>query len=350
MFGSAMATIKEVARRARVSVGTVSNVLGDRVPVSSRLRERVLAVVRDLDYHPNHVARSLKMRQTKMLGMVISDITNPFFPQLVRGAEDAAWKHNYMLTTFNSDDQLEREKLVLSVLRTRRVDGILLVPAVTEGDHAHVRATVDSGIPVVALDRTLRGLALDSVTVDNIAGARACVEHLISLGHRRIGVLAGTLELQTGRDRLQGYKDALRKAGLPIDESLIVLSGFRIGASYPAARQLLERARPSAVFTANAMIALGLFRAVHELGLRCPEDIAIATFDDPPFSDAIRPQLTAVAQPSYQLGFQGAELLIRRIQEPGRKRSRLLLDTELKVRESSEKTQGGVRPVRSVAG
>lgn len=330
-----MATIKEVARRARVSVGTVSNVLGDRVPVSSRLRERVLAVVRDLDYHPNHVARSLKMRQTKMLGMVISDITNPFFPQLVRGAEDAAWKHHYMLITFNSDDQLEREKLVLSVLRTRRVDGILLVPAVTEGDHSHVRAAIDSGIPVVGLDRSLRGLPLDTVMVDNVAGARECVRHLIARGHRKIGALIGRQDLQTGRDRLQGYKEALAEAGLPLDENLIVVSGFRVDAGYPAAIRLFEQARPTAVFTANAMIALGLFRAIHELGLRCPDDVAIATFDDPPFSDAIRPHLTAVAQPSYQLGFQGAELLIRRIQEPMRKRTRLLLQTELKIRDST---------------
>src|SRR5579872_242883 len=331
-----MATIKEVARRARVSVGTVSNVLGGRVPVSSRLRERVLGVVRELDYHPNHVARSLKMRQTKMLGMVISDITNPFFPQLVRGAEDAAWKHHYMLITFNSDDQLEREKLVLSALRGRRVDGILLVAATTEGDHTHIRAAVDSGIPIVCLDRTVRGLTLDTVIVDNVTGARECVEHLISLGHRRIGILAGPLDLQVGRERLQGYKEALQKAGIPLDESLIAYSGFRVETSYPFAKKLLELdPPPSAIFTSNGMMALGLFRAVHEAGLRCPEYLAIATFDDPPFSEAIRPQLTAVAQPSYQLGFQGAELLIRRIQEPSHKRTRLLLKTELKVRESS---------------
>src|SRR3974390_162687 len=122
-----MATIKEVARRAHVSVGTVSNVLSGAVPVSDRLKERVLQIIRELDYHPNHVARSLKIRQTKMLGMVVSDITNAFFPQVVRGAEDAAWKHSYMMITFNSDDQLEREKQVLSALRARRVDGILLV-------------------------------------------------------------------------------------------------------------------------------------------------------------------------------------------------------------------------------
>lgn len=331
-----MATIKEVARRARVSVGTVSNVLGGRVPVSPRLREQVLAIVQELDYHPNHIARSLKMRQTKMLGMVISDITNPFFPQLVRGAEDAAWKHHYILITFNSDDQLEREKLVLSALRTRRVDGVLLVAASTEGEHAHIRGAIDAGIPVVCLDREVSGLGLDSVMVDNVTGARDCVEHLISLGHRRIGMLAGPADLEVSRQRYQGYAEALEGAGIPLDRNLVMPCGSRLETSYPAAQALLDLPdRPSAVFTANAMMAMAVFRAVHDLGLRCPADLAIASFDDPPFSEAIRPQLTAVAQPSYQLGFQGAELLIRRIQEPQGDRHRLLLRTELKIRESS---------------
>jgi LacI family transcriptional regulator len=331
-----MATIKEVARRARVSVGTVSNVLGGRVPVSAQLRERVLAIVRELDYHPNHIARSLKMRQTKMLGMVISDITNPFFPQLVRGAEDAAWKHHYILITFNSDDQLEREKLVLSALRTRRVDGVLLVASSTDSDHTHIRGAIDAGIPVVCLDRSLAGLGLDTVMVDNVAGARDCVKHLIHLGHRRIGLLAGPPELEVSRERYQGYAEALIEAGIPIDPSLVMSCGSRVETSYPAAYALLTGGdRPSAVFTSNAMMALALFRAVHDVGLRCPDDLAIASFDDPPFSEAISPQLTAVAQPSYQLGFQGAELLIRRIQQPDSKHHRLLLRTELKIRESS---------------
>src|SRR5690349_1387424 len=137
-----MATIKEVARRAKVSVGTVSNVLSGTIPVSEKLRDRVMQVIRDLDYHPNHVARSLKIRQTKMLGMVVSDLTNPFFPLLVRGAEDAAWKNDYMLLTFNCDDQVEREQQVLSALRTRRVDGILLVAASTLGDLSHIEGVV----------------------------------------------------------------------------------------------------------------------------------------------------------------------------------------------------------------
>lgn len=330
-----MATIKEVARRAKVSVGTVSNVLSGTVPVSEKLRTRVLQVIRDLDYHPNHVARSLKIRQTKMLGMVVSDLTNPFFPQMVRGAEDAAWQHNYMLITFNTDDQMERERQVLAALRSRRVDGILLVAATTEGDMSHIRGVVDSGIPVVCLDRVLREFPLDSVTVDNVAGAQECVAHLIGAGHRRIAVITGSLHLQVARDRLEGYQRALSAAGIEFDQSLVGDGHFRSEGGYETARRLLAEQRPTAVFSSNAMMTLGLLRALVEARLRCPQDVAVATFDDPSFSEALRPQLTSVSQPSYDLGFKGAELLIRRIAEPARRRTNLVLKTELRVRESS---------------
>jgi LacI family transcriptional regulator len=330
-----MATIKEVARRAKVSVGTVSNVLSGSVPVSQALRDRVLQVIRELDYHPNHVARSLKIRQTKMLGMVVSDITNPFFPLMVRGAEDAAWEHHYMLLTFNCDDQVSRERQVLTALRTRRVDGILLVAASTEGDISHIRAAVDSGIPIVCLDRTIEGLPLDAVTVDNVAGAQECVAHLIASGHRRIGVLTGSLNLQIARDRLEGYRRALEEAGIGYNADLVAEGHFRAEGGFEAARRLLREQRPSAVFSSNAMMSLGLLRALTECRLRCPQDVAVATFDDPSFSEALRPQLTAVAQPSYELGYKGTELLLRRIAEPARRRSHLTLKTELRVRESS---------------
>jgi LacI family transcriptional regulator len=331
-----MATIKEVAARAKVSVGTVSNVLSGTVPVSEKLRVRVMKVVHDLDYHPNHVARSLKVRQTMMLGMVVSDIANPFFPQVVRGAEDAAWHNGYMLLTFNSDDRIEREREVFTALRTRRVDGIILVAASTGGDLEHVRGAVDSGIPVVCLDRTLAELGLDSVTVDNVEGVRAGVDHLISGGHRRIAVLTGPLQLQIARDRLEGYKQAIEGAGIPFDPNLVGEGHFRLEGGYDAAKRILREIHPTAIFSCNAMMTLGALRALTEAKLRCPEDVALATFDDPSFSEALRPQLTSVAQPSYDLGFKAAELLMKRLADPTRRRTRLVLQTELRIRESSQ--------------
>lgn len=343
-----MATIKEVARRAKVSVGTVSNVLSGAVPVSEALRERVMSVIRDLDYHPNHVARSLKIRQTKMLGMVVSDLTNPFFPQVVRGAEDAAWKNHYMLLTFNCDDQVERERQVFSALRTRRVDGILLVAASTAGDLSHIRSAVEAGIPVVCLDRALDEIPLDAVTVDNTGGSKLAVEHLIRAGHRRIGIITGSLHLQIAQDRLEGYRQALDGAGIAHSPDLIADGHFRLEAGREAALKLLDQ-RPTAVFASNAMMALGLMRALDERGLRCPDDVAVVTFDDPVFSEALRPTLTAVAQPSYELGLRGAELLLSRIGDPQMARTHLVLNGELRVRESSGRPRAGENAGRSVA-
>ncbi len=333
-----MATIKQVAKRAGVSVGTVSNVVSGVVRVSPVLQERVWAAVRELDFHPNHVARSLKVRQTKMLGMVISDITNPFFPLVVRGAEDAALKHGYLLVTVNTDDRLEREKQVLGVLRTRRMDGILLVVAPNRGDFSHIQSIVSAGVPIVCLDRVPPGIKLDSVSVDSVKGAQMCVRHLISAGHRRIAILTGSLALQTARDRLAGYKAALAEARIKPDPALMREGDFRADSGYFLGKDvLLDRSRPSAVFASNAMMALGLLRAVEELGLRCPDDLAVATFDDLPFSDVFRPHLTAVAQPAYEIGFVGAELLIRRLRGelPHKKPVSVRLEPELKVREST---------------
>ncbi|MFB3779749.1 MAG: LacI family DNA-binding transcriptional regulator [Bryobacteraceae bacterium] len=333
-----MATIKQVAQRAKVSVGTVSNVVSGAVPVSSRLRKRVLAAIRELDYHPNQIARSLKTRQTKMLGMVIPDITNPFFPQAVRGAEDAASEHGYLLVTFNTDDHVERERKVLSQLRSRRFDGGLLVLAPNSGDFSHVENTLAAGIPLVCVDRIPARLQLDTVMVENAIGARSAVRHLISMGHREIGVLAGPATLANAHERLEGYKQALAEANLPVRPELIRQGDFRIESGHALGRELLTAPkRPTALFVCNGMMALGMLRALEELGLRCPEDLALAVFDDLQLASALRPHLTSVVQPVYQIGYKGASMLIARVegtlQDPAPVKVRLA--TELKIRESS---------------
>jgi LacI family transcriptional regulator len=333
-----MATIKEIARRAKVSIATVSNVITGVVPVSPELRQRVEAAIEEMDYYPNYVARSLKTKRTRLLGMVISDITNPFFPQLVRGAEEVALTNNYLLVTFNSDDRVDREKRILSVLRNRRVDGILLVVAPQSGELHHISNIVKAGTPLVCLDRLPPGLAVDSVTVDNAGGARQCIEHLLSLGHRRVGIVTGPLILQTSCERLEGYKTALNEAGIEIDPLLIREGDFRVESGYSLGREILELPdRPSALFISNNTMALGLLKAVEDLRLRCPEDLAVAIFDDVPFLVALRPPLTAVSQPAYEMGRRAVELLLQRIE--GKETSTgpisVRLPTELEIREST---------------
>lgn len=330
-----MPTIKEVARKARVSVGTVSNVVSGTVPVSKRLKDRVLEAVKLLDYHPDHVARSLKIRQTRTLGLVISDITDPLFPQVMRGAEDAALDANYILITFNSDGQHRRELEVLNALRSRRVDGILL--AATPGsDAASVRAIHDSGTPVVCLDREIDGLGLDCVALNHFAAARDCVRHMAAQGHGRIALLNGDPAINVNQERHSGYRQGLEDTGLRFDQRLIASAGFGLDEARTAAARLLDSAgTPCAVIAGSTMLGLALLRVIRERNLRCPEDVAVAVFDDPIFSEVIAPPLTAIVQPAYELGRRGVDLLLHRMHDPKGRPSKIVLEPALRIRESS---------------
>ncbi len=337
-----MATLKDVAERARVSIGTVSNVINGSVPVSPGRRTRVSDAIRQLGYHPDHIARSLRTRRTRTLGMVISDITNPFFSQLVRGAEDAALEHKYLLLAFNTDDHLDRERQGLELLRNRRVDGVLLVVSPARGTPSHIADILAAGTPVVCLDRVPRGARVPSVTVNNAHGARECVRHLLDRGHRRIAILTGSLRLQTARERLKGYKQAFKSAGFQVDPDLIREGDYRADSGYALARVLLSRPDPpSALFTSNGLMAIGALQAAAELGLLCPKDVAIATFDDLPVAGILRPPLTSVAQPAYKMGYKGAELLIQMVESKKKRQPpvKIKLPTELQIREST----GGIR-------
>ena len=309
------ATIQEVARRAKVSVGTVSNVLNDSNAVSSLLQRRVQQAMRDLSYHPNNHARSLKSRRSSVIGIVISDITNPFFPLVLRGVESIIVQHGYMLTIFNTDDDLERERQIFSMLRTHRVDGMLIVVAPNPAnDVSHIVQVMDMGIPVVCLDRTPPGLSVDSVVVDNLRGAAMCVRHLVGLGHRKISIINGSSWLQTARDRYKGYAMVLEEANIKIDRNLVREGDFRFDSGYKMTKDLLlSRTRPTALFVANGTMGLGALQALNELAISCPDQIALAVFDEIPGGRMLRPRITSVIQPAYDLGVKAGELLISRI-------------------------------------
>ncbi len=344
-----MATIKNVARRAGVSVGTVSNVINGTVAVKGPLRERVEEAIRDLVFHPNHAARSLKSRRSHTLGMVIADITNPFFPLMVRGAEDAALKLGYLLNIFNTDDHVERERTVFGMLRARCVDGVLIAAAPSSDPPTHLRDMMATGVPLVCLDRIPADLPVDSVLVDNVMGAAMCVRHLIAMGHRTIGVISGSPRLQTAQDRVAGYRVALSEVGIPFNPALVREGDFRAESGYLLTKDLcLSSTFPTALFLANGMMGMGALKAIQELGLRCPQDIAIAVFDDVPGADIFRPHLTVVSQPAYQMGYQGTELLIQHIagKIESKEPVRIVLQPELKIRESTN----GARPRTTTGG
>jgi len=309
-----MSTIVEVAKRASVSIATVSNVVRGTRRVSPELQARVQAAIRELDYYPNAIARSLKVKQTRMLGMIVPDITNPFFPGVIRGAEDTAFDRDYFLVAANTDEQIGRERRLVAALRTYRIDGLLLA-STTGIDTAHIRGTIASGVSVVFLDRPVAGVKADAVLLDNVRGARECVRHLVQQGHRRIAVVTGPLKAQNARERLQGYEEALREVDIPASKSLILEGDYRYESGHRLAKQLLEsKSEATAIFVCNGVMTLGVLNAFEEMEVRCPEDMALATFDDLTMDHSSHSHLTAVVQPSYEMGARAATLLMDRIE------------------------------------
>ena len=333
-----MPSIKKVAEVAGVSVGTVSHVITGSVNVSEPLRLKVQAAIRKLNYHPNHVARSLKTSRTRTLGIIVPDLTIPFFPRVIRGAETAARQRDYSLIAVNSDDDGERQKDLLSLLRSQRVEGILLVIAAAPTPLNQISLIIDAGIPVVCLDRIPDRMPVDSVSVEDQDAAEMGVNHLIEMGHRRIAAVTGPAALKNERRRLQGYRQALQRAGIAADEQLIWTGNLRPPdvAALCRARLSSGMPRPDAVFSTNGPTALGTLRAFRDCGLRTPEDIGFATFDELNVDDLFSPSITTVVQPAYDIGFRAAEILLDRINDGSEAATvTVRLPAHLEVRASS---------------
>ena len=334
-----MSTIKEVAELAGVSIGTVSHVIGGSVRVSERLRKRVQAAIRTLDYHPNHIARSLKTTKSRTLGIIVPDITIPFFSHVIRSAEEAARANGYWVVGVNSNDDVSRQKEILSLFRSQRVEGVLLAIASGPGSRSQIRRLTEAGTPVVCLDRLPDRLEVDSVCVEDAVAAEMGTAHLISLGHRRIAIVTGPLTLKNERERLRGYKLALERAGIGFTETLVWEGSLRQDQVVLLCEQhLLGTARrPTALFCTNGVTGLGVLRGMAECGLSTPEDLAFVTFDELTPHDLFRPGITSIVQPAHEIGYRAAEILIERIREGGSqdRKIEIRLPATLKVRESS---------------
>jgi len=293
----------------------------------------VLRAIEELNYQPSRVARNLRTRSSRTLGLIISDIQNPFFTSVVRGVEDVAYAHRYTLLLCNSDEDPDKEKLYVDVLQAEQVAGMIVSP--TREDTPHFTPLVEAGYPLVCMDRRLAGLAVDTVVVDNVEGARQAVDHLLKLGHRRIGIICGPKTMTTGRERWEGYCLALEEHGLTVDPELVYVGDHKEGGGYRGAQHLLSLpAPPTALFVGNNLMTIGAMRAISDRGLHIPEDVALVGFDDLPWSSLYRPALTAVVQPTYELGQAAAELLLQRIADHGRPPREIKLATTLVVRES----------------
>ena len=331
--GSRPPSIYDVAREARVSVFTVSAVINHKGRVSATLSRRVDAAIRKLDYRPNLLARSLARQQTHTIGMVVTDIANPFFPAIVRAAEDSAQKAGYSMLLCNSDDKPDKEATYLELLLSKRVDGIILNKTPGPLSPAQRKMFADAAIPTVLLMRTCPGLKADSVQTDDELGAHEAVAHLGRIGHRRIALVGGPEHVSNARARRRGYMKALEQAGLSFDPTLVFTGDYRIDSGHRAGLALLPR-RPDAILVTNYLMTVGVMSAADEIGMRCPEDFALVSFDDYPWLGCFRPRLTTIELPKYQLGDTAVRLLLERIGgSNGRTRS-VTLQPQLRVRES----------------
>jgi LacI family transcriptional regulator len=327
------ATIRDVATTAGVSPATVSRVLNGKQDVGEDLRHRVLAVVDQLGYRPNGPARSLRTRAALVLGLVISDITNSFFTAVVRGAEDRAQQAGYSIVLANADEDLAKEASYLEVAAAEHMAGVLLSPASSR--ETRIDVLRDRGIPAVTIDRRLDA-EVDSVTVNNHRAAREATDHLISQGCRRIGFVAGPVQTTTGGSRLAGYRAALRAAGHEPSPGLVALGDFRTEGGYTATQQLLRGpGRPDGLFISNNLMTIGGLQAIAEAGLAIPDDVAVVGFDDASWATALRPPLTVVTQPTYEIGSTAADLLLRRIAGEKFPPRNVVLRTRLVERASS---------------
>jgi len=330
-----MATIKDVAQLAGVSITTVSHVINETRFVSDELRTSVLAAVEELNYRPNVLARSLRRGETKTIGLIVPDNSNPFFAEVARIVEDVGFENGYSVILCNSDGNADKEAAYINVLITKQVDGVIFIAA--GGKQEHLRELMAQHIPVVVADRDIPQTLADVVLVNNEQGGYDAARYLITLGHRRVACIAGPSDVSPSADRVHGYRRALRESGIPVAQELIVSGDFRSPSGETAMAQLLRLDEPpSAVFACNDVMAIGALRAVRSAGLQVPGDVSIIGFDDISSASAVSPALTTIAQPIVELATQAAQFLISRIQngQEGRSGQRIVLDTELVVRNS----------------
>jgi LacI family transcriptional regulator len=358
------ATIADVAREAGVSPATVGRALGSYGYTRDEVRERVRQAAERLGYRPNGLARSMITGRTNTIGVVCADIANPFFASVMRGISDVAQKEGFGVILTNSDEDVELEREAVRLLLEKQVDGIIVAPA-NSADSAHLGAAMSGGTPLVLLDRGIPGLKADAVLTDSVEGTRTAVRHLLDQGHRRIAIIA---ELRTAKDadwrkwvskrklpdprlmmpsgtRLLGYLKAHHEVGVAVDPELIRATGTYDPAQareQTMAALALDRP-PTAIFTADNVMTHGAYQAVQELGVAIPDDLSFVAYDDTEWMIFVKPAITAVSQPVYDMGVAAADMLVRRLRAPDRASSMLVLEVRLVIRGSTAKPRPRLR-------
>jgi LacI family transcriptional regulator len=342
-------TVYDIAREANVSVATVSRVLNNTAPVKASTRERIMALINKYQFSPNALARSLIKKETGMIGIILPDITNPFFPEVLAGLEQEARNNGYTFflcdtssSNYDIQAQYQRETQYLNILIEKQVDGIIMIGGrvnLAKCDKELIRevAEVNKRLPVVLINGNLPGAPLHRVAVDESAGAEMATQHLIDLGHREIAFIGGYKQMSNTLYRVQGFAKTMARNGLAVDKKRVLHGGFSVEAGKRLMQELLsgsDGGKITAVFCANDLIAIGAIKTAVKAGLRIPEDLSIIGFDDIPFAANSIPELTTISLKSNELGRTAADVLHKLITD--KKVSRLTsLQPELAVREST---------------
>ncbi len=332
-----MPSIKDVAIRAGVSVATVSRVFSNEPHVRPEVRQLVLKVADELGYRPNRIARSLRKQSSRVIGLLVSDIRNPFFVEIARAIEDIANSQKMSIFLCNTDENPEKEQIYLETLLDELVAGIILSP--TRETIAPFEFILKSRTPIVSIDRRIDGAAIDCVLTDNVQSAEVLTNHLIKNGYRHIGAVLGLQNSTTGRERLEGFRAALQENNVDLDPDFVSfihpseLDGEKIISQWFASGKW-----PAAIIAGNSRITLGAINAIRQAGLTFPDDIALAGFDDTSWMQHIGPGITVISQPTYEIGRTAAELLYQRMSEPSRPVREVVLKDNLLIRGSTQPT------------
>ena len=326
-----MSTIRDVAKRASVSTYAVSAVLNQSAYVSPELTARIRTAVDELDYSVNDLARGVFTGKTKTVGMLIPEIGNPFYGRIVHGVEDVLRKSGYSLILGNTYNDSNEQSRYLTILRSKRVDGMLLFAA--PGDQSELQRWVEAKRPTVFIARLPIDFEADAVTADHVAGSRMAINHLIKKGHRKIGLVTGHLSTTAGGGRLEGWRQALKAARLEPDSRYVAEADWTAQSGYQHAAKLLAiRPRPTAIFAANFVMMTGVLRAIQERGLRCPGQVEVMSSDDSEWLDVFRPRVSTVVQPSFEMGSEAAKLVLRRTRHPKSRFKVVALKSTLNIR------------------
>lgn len=344
-----MVGIKEVAKKAGVSISTVSNVMNEKKPVSPELKARVNEAIEALQYEVNPVGRGLKSNKTNQIGVIVPSFNQVYFPAVLQGINEAGIKYGYTILVFETNGDVELEKQHVRFLQHSWSDGIILASYANReniSDRKYIRSLLDTGsrkkkMPVVSLENVLDP-GIDAVVIDNRKAAATAVNHLISLGHRSIAHIAAPLRFQIGNLRLEGFKETMEQAGLAVEEDLIGEGDYSPISGYHTMKKLLKKGKKfTAVFAANDQMGIGVIRALLDEGYRVPEDVAVIGIDNNFPSTLIAPSLSSVNLPKFDLGYQAMHLLNERMKDPERPRCVITLESELVVRKSTSSEGSG---------